>query len=146
MSLITIIDVCGRDLGTFFCDVCNNQSVYGIKTFANNTASSNSGNGALVVTGGAGIGGNLNVGGTISGGAITMSGNNLSTYFCDVCNNQNVDGTKVFSNAAFTNDLYTTFKTTSQYVGSTYVPYFRGNYLNKISDGGGHRQLLEYQC
>ena len=36
MTLITnIVDLCGIDLGSYFCDVCSNQIVYGNKTFSN---------------------------------------------------------------------------------------------------------------
>ena len=113
MSLITnIVDVCGRDLGTFFCDVCNNQTINGVKTFANTTVSSSSGNGALVVTGGAGIGGNLNVGETING--LTVNNSNI-----------NVSGNIIGATGVNTTG------------GITYIPYFYGNYQNRMTDSGG---------
>jgi hypothetical protein len=45
----------------------------GIETITNNTASTNNGNGALVVKGGVGIGGNLNVAGATSFGSVSVS-------------------------------------------------------------------------
>ena len=45
----------------------------GIETITNNTASTNTGNGALVVKGGVGIGGNLNVAGATSFGSVSVS-------------------------------------------------------------------------
>jgi len=53
----------------------NKVDVTGITSIKNNTASTGSNNGALVVTGGAGIGGDLNVGGKVNfGGASSFGG------------------------------------------------------------------------
>ena len=72
MALITnIIDVCGNDLGSYFCDVCNNQTIYGAKTIVNNATFNGTINGGAITGSSLSAGsGTISTTGSINGGAI----------------------------------------------------------------------------
>ena len=83
-----------------------NKTWTGIQTFSNSTASTSTSTGALVITGGAGIGGNLWLGGNASlpqGGKLYLAGTDLNHYIYSTGNGGNNMYFGEYSNYHFLN-------------------------------------------